>query len=102
MQIIELDASKWTTPLDFLNAVRRASGAPKEHGLDIDTIVDSMVRGGINSVQPPYTIRIVGTAMVDSTIKKEIETFAQIIKDARLWCTNHRHGDLEVAIEIAS
>lgn len=101
MRIIELDSGGWTTPRDFLDGVRRAIGASDGHGLDVDAIVDSMVRGGINSVQPPYTIRVVGTAKADPKIKAEIETLAKALKDARLWRHNHRHDDVEVAIEIA-
>ena len=64
-----------------------------------DALVDSIIRG-LNSVQPPYTIRIAGSAKVPSEIRKEIEALAQDIKDARRWRANHRHDDIEVAIEI--
>ena len=101
MRVIELDAGGWATPLDFLDAVGRAIGMPKGQGLDSDIIVDSMVRG-INLLQPPYTVRVTGTAKVDSKIKSEIETLAKALKDARLWRHNHRHDDIEVAIEIVS
>lgn len=101
MRIIELDAGGCTTPQDFRDGVRRAIGAPYRGGLDVDTVVDSMVRGGINFVKPPYTIRVVGTAKVDPKIKTEIETLAKALKDARLWRHNHRHDDIDVAIEIA-
>ena len=99
MRIIELDAGGWLTPLDFLDAVRRAIGAPERQRLDVDAIVDSMVRGG--SVQPPYTIRVVGTAKVDPKIKTEIKTLAKALKDARQWRANHRYDDIEVAVETA-
>ncbi len=98
MRIIELDAGGWTTPPDFLGAVGRTIGAPQGHGLDVDAIVDSMVRGGC--LEPPYTIRIVGTAKADSKVKTEIEALAKALKDVRLWRHNHRHDDIEVAIEI--
>jgi hypothetical protein len=98
MRIIELDAGGWLTPRDFLDAVRRAIGAPEGQCSDIDAIVASIVRGG--SVKPPYTIRVVGAA--NSEVKTEIEALAKALKDARLWRHNHRHDDVEVAIEIAS
>jgi hypothetical protein len=99
MRIIELNAGGWLTPLDFLNAVGRATGAPEGHGSDADAIVNTMSRG-LNSVEPPYTIRIAGTTKLPSAVRKEIEALAQIIKDARLWRANHRHDDIEVVIEI--
>jgi RNAse (barnase) inhibitor barstar len=101
MRIIELDAGGWATPLDFLDALRHAIGVPEGHGLDVDALVDAMVRGGMNSVEPPCTIRIVGATNVNSKIKTEIETLAQALENTRLWRTNHRLGDVEVAIEIA-
>jgi RNAse (barnase) inhibitor barstar len=98
MRIIELDAGGCKTQPDFLDAVGRAIGAPQGHDWDVDAIVDSIVRGG--SVQPPYTIRIVGTAKADSKVKTEIEALAKALKDARLWRHNHRHDDIEVTVEI--
>ncbi|MGC9953962.1 MAG: hypothetical protein ABSD21_06770 [Rhizomicrobium sp.] len=100
MRIIELDAGEWATPLDFLNALRRAVGVPEGRGSDVDAIIESIVRSGTNSVEPPYTIRIVGTANADSKIKTEIEALARALEDVRLWRHNHRHKDVEVAIEI--
>ena len=79
MRIIELDASGCKTPLDFLTALRRAIGAPEENGRNVDAIVDSMIRGGMNLVEPPYTIRIVGAAKIASEIKTEITALAQAV-----------------------
>ena len=64
MQIIQLDASKWKTVLDFCRAILSAIGAPERHGKSLDAFIDSMVWGGINAVEPPYTVRISGTAML--------------------------------------
>jgi hypothetical protein len=100
MRIIELDAGGWTTPLDFLIAVRRAIGAPEQQSLEADALVDSIIRG-LNCVPPPYTIRIAGSAKVPSEVGKEIAALSQILKDTRRWRTNHRCDDVEVAIEIA-
>jgi len=100
MRIVELDAGGWTTPLDFLDAVRGAVGASDGCGLDIDAIVEAMVRGG--SLEPPYTIRIVATAKADSKVRTEIEALAKALKDTRIWRANHRCDTLDVAIEIAS
>jgi hypothetical protein len=101
MRIIELDASGCTTPLDFLDAARCAIGAPESRGLDVDAIVDSIIRNDVHSVQPPYTIRVVGTVKLDPKIKMEIETLAKALKDTRIWRANHRYEAIDVAIEIA-
>jgi hypothetical protein len=99
MRIIELDAGGWATPLDFLDVVRRAIGAPEGRGTDVDAIVDWMVRGG--GAKPPYTIRIAGTAKAPCEVGKEIEALAKALKDASLWRHNHRYDDIGVAIETA-
>jgi hypothetical protein len=36
MKIIEIDASGWKTVVDFLEALKRAIGAPDWHGLSPD------------------------------------------------------------------
>jgi hypothetical protein len=45
-------------PLDFLLSLANAIGAPEWHGMSPDAFVDSIIWGGINSVQPPYTVQI--------------------------------------------
>jgi len=101
MRIIELDASGCTTPLGFLDALSRAIGAPESRGLDVDAIVDSIIRNDVNSVRPPYTIRVVGTVKLDPKIRMEIETLAKALEDTRIWRANHRYDAIDVAIEIA-
>ena len=101
MRVIELDADGWTTTLDFQHALRCAIGAPECHGWTCDAFVASMTGSGTNSLKPPYTIRIFGTAAIASEIRTEIETLAQALKDAHIWRRNHRHDDFEVTLEIA-
>ncbi len=45
MHVIELDASQWTTAIDFLTALRAAIGAPDWHGVNIDAFIANSIRG---------------------------------------------------------
>jgi hypothetical protein len=59
MRIIELDAGKWANALDFLLALKAALGSCEGHGTSPAAFVDSMVWGGMNNVEPPYTVKVV-------------------------------------------
>lgn len=100
MRIIHLDATKWKTVLDFCRALRAAIGAPNYHGNSPDAFIDSMIWGGINAVEPPYTIRISGTAMLPKDVREYIELVKQALAEGRLDYQRREGRDVEVAIEI--
>ena len=83
MRFIELDASEWRTVLDFYNALLAALGAPNWYGRSLNALVDSMIFGGINAIDPPYTVRIVGTAHLPSELKSEIDYTVDAIRKVR-------------------
>jgi RNAse (barnase) inhibitor barstar len=94
MRIIKLDASQWKTPLDFYDALLSALEAPEWHGWSINALIDSMVWGNINAVEPPYRIWVVATAKLPSEVKKEL--------DDAILCINAAQGnekDIEFLIE---
>jgi len=97
MRIVELDGSGWTTPLDFINALRITIGAP--NAADLDALGETMI-GGAVSLETPCTIRIAGTAQVPSAIRNQIVALTQMTEDARRWRDNHRYGAIGVTIEI--
>lgn len=100
MRIIHLDATKWKTVLDFCRALLSAIGAPKEHGKSPDAFVDSMIWGGINAVEPPYTICISGTVMLPKDVREYVELVKQALARGRLDYQKRRSGDVDVVIEI--
>jgi hypothetical protein len=79
MRVIEIDASGWETWLDFACALKTAIAAPDWHGASINAFIDSMIWGGINSVEPPYTIRIVKTANLPADVADHIRVMASAI-----------------------
>ena len=100
MRIIELDAAKWKTYDDFYNALLASIGAPKWHGISPDALIDSMIWGGINAVEPPYTIRISGAATLPKDVHDEVELVKGVLTKGRIDYQSRRGGGVEVAIEI--
>jgi hypothetical protein len=99
LRIIELDATNWATVLDFYAALLAALGAPAWHGRSIDALVDSMIWGGINAVEPPYTIRVRGLAGCSKEIVEEVELARTALNDARAEFRSLRGHDVEVLLD---
>jgi hypothetical protein len=85
---------------DFYDALLAAVGAPKEHGRSPDALIDSMVWGGMNAVEPPYTIRISGAATLPKDVRDRVETAKRALAEGRMDYQKLRGGDVEVEIEI--
>lgn len=100
MRIIELGAEEWRSVLDFYHALLKALDAPEWHSEGINAAVDSIVWGGINGVQPPYTIRVIGAANLPAEIRQEVELLAKVIAEHRKDHQRWRKKDVEVAVEL--
>jgi len=102
MKTIEIDATEWETVLDFYHAILKAIGAPKGHGISIDALLDSMIWGGMNSVNAPYIIRVKNIRERPKAILLEIELLARCISKARAdFAARHGHAP-DVRLELAS
>jgi hypothetical protein len=102
MRVIELDAKNWRMVLDFYDALLAALGAPTGHGYSVAALIDSMVWGGMNAVEAPYTIQVSGTEKLSREILVEINEIKQALVRA---CAERRasgRGDVEIGFEIAS
>jgi hypothetical protein len=99
MRVIELDASGCKSILDFLEALKTAIGAPKWHGTNLNALVDSMIWGGINSIEPPYTVKITNTGSVPGDVAEVIRDLASYLRKQREWRLLHRGDDVAVSIE---
>jgi RNAse (barnase) inhibitor barstar len=102
MQIIELDATNWKTVDDFYDALLTAIGAPEWHGRNLNALLDSMIWGGINAIEPPYTIRISGLAKLPNDIRNEVEMAKQDLAQGRMDFRRLRGRDIEVIMETDS
>jgi hypothetical protein len=102
MNIIELDGSDWKTRLDFVFALQAAIGAPKGHGSSGNAFVDSMIWGGMNSIQPPYEVRVVNSERAPEEVRLYVTAIASAIAEGRKWKLDHRGKDTEVSLRIVS
>jgi hypothetical protein len=99
MRTIELNAANWKTVLDFYHAVLTAVGAPKWHGESPDALIDSMIWGSINAIDPPYTIKISGVRSVPKDVHEHINLVKRAVADARTEYCRRRNADIDVTIE---
>jgi hypothetical protein len=87
MRIIELDATKWETVLDFYYALLAAVEAPKGHGKSPDALIDSMIWGGMNMDLPHHESHIknvsgAGTGRRDTAIREPgLRQCVQVVSD---------------------
>ena len=102
MRLIELDGGGWKNPLDFLQSLADAIGSPEWHGMSPDAFVDSMIWGGINSVEPPYTVQIKNIANAPTKVADFVSLMASVIKEGRQERFRQRGDNIEVSISTES
>jgi hypothetical protein len=98
MRLIELDAKGWNSPLDFLRSLKVALGSPEVHGMSPAAFVDSMIYGGMNSVEPPYVVQITNISGVPKEVADYISLMTSVIQEARQERRQRRGDDIEVSI----
>ena len=99
MRTIELNAANWKTVLDFYHAILPAVGAPDWHGESPNALIDSMIWGGINSIEPPYKIKIHGLRSTPHSVREHVNLVKQGIAEARTEYHRRRDADIDVSIE---
>jgi RNAse (barnase) inhibitor barstar len=99
MRIIELDAKNWRTGFDFYRDLLAVLGAPKDHGGNLNAVIDSMIWGGMNTVEPPYTVRVLEMTMLPKDLREEIELLKRRLDQARIEFQTRRGRDVEVNFE---
>jgi RNAse (barnase) inhibitor barstar len=93
MQEIQLDGTAWNTEDDFFTAFLSAVRTPDWHGHNLDALNDSIGAGDINEVNPPFLVKIRGSASMKPEAKQMVERFQQLIQDLK------REG-INVAIQV--
>jgi len=99
---VDLVATGWITALDFYEALLAALGAPEWHGRSVDALVDSMIVGRVNKIDPPMVVRIsklndAGEAARDALI----EAFAWLTTEGATLTVNRTSATLEISTERA-
>jgi len=100
LHTIELDASSWKTAQDFRLALKAAIGAPEWHGEIVGAFLDSIFGGGMNTLEPPYVIKVVNTADLAPEVKEMLRDFSSAIAEARARRLARIGEDVTVRLEI--
>ena len=98
--VIEIDGSQWKTAIDFLTALRTAVGAPHWHGWSPDAFIDSTIWGGINELEPPYEIHVIGSGQTPQEVKDYIDLMTSVLEEARKWRLENRGDDIDVSLRV--
>ena len=94
MELIRLDASEWQSPDDLYSALLPKLGAPDWHGRNLDALFDSL-SGGINRLEPPFEVEIVGAGQLSPDMKVFVDKVASVFEDA------HAEFGAEVSLRFA-
>lgn len=100
LHTIDLDASSWKTAQDFRLALKAAIGAPEWHGEIVGAFLDSIFGGGMNTLEPPYVIKVVNTADLAPEVKEMLRDFSSAIAEARARRLARIGEDVTVRLEI--
>lgn len=95
---IEIDASCWRGPLDFYDAILAALDAPGWHGHSVDALIDSIIVGNINGVDPPYRIEVSNLLDAEPVARDALlEAFKCLEEDGAKLTLHSGRAVLEVA-----
>lgn len=81
---VQLDATGWYTPADFLEALRDAIGGPVWHGMSPAAFVDTIFWNDYNQRKPPYQILVVGWEQLSDEVINYIDLMRQVFVRARI------------------
>jgi RNAse (barnase) inhibitor barstar len=80
MRDLILDGKGWKTIDDVYDAIFRALGAPKWHGRNFNALQDSILDGGINAIELPYTFVITNYDRIGGDAKRLTDDFIDFIR----------------------
>lgn len=98
MTVVELDASRWTGVDDFYAALLTGLGAPSWHGRSLDALVDSMIVGGINAVEQPFTLLIHDLDRADRSARDKLQDAIDALVSEGAYCTFGNDGTATITI----
>ncbi len=103
LRTIELDASVWNTPLDFIVALQKALNAPEWCGTNVDAINELMIWGlEAGELPPPYVVRISGVSAAPEDVQNYVAIQAEYVQEARAEKDIRDGEDINVSITIVS
>lgn len=100
VKYIELYGADWKRPLDLYETLLPALGAPDWHGESNAALIDSMIYGGINSVHPPYIIRIRGARRWPPAVRAEVQMLVEQIEYHRGFLRRNYGKEADIQFEL--
>ena len=98
---IYLNASGWRQPVEFYDALLPKLKSPDWHGKNLNAIIDSVVYGEINEIEPPLTIRVEGLRQAPEPVRSEVEAVRASLLRARAERLQSDGVDRDIEFEIA-
>ena len=97
-RVIDVDASQCKLRTGLYDAILPLLGAPEWCGANMNALTESIICGEINAVEPPYTLRIFGTANLPPRVAEELGWLKEDVADGRE-VVQERHGrDVDVEL----
>lgn len=87
---------------NFYDRLCDVVGTPERHGGGPDAFIDSPVWGGMNAVEPSYTMRVSGTHGLPADTRAAVSEIATSLKEARADHIAHKGTDVDVSVELVS
>jgi hypothetical protein len=100
MRVIELNAANWKTVGDFYAALLPELGAPEWHGDSVNALVDSMIWGEINQIDPPYRIIVRNVRDLPRDVANELNWAKHGLAKGRADFQARKNYDVVVEFEI--
>ena len=97
---IDVDASGWTSSGDLYDAILPQLGAPDWHGDNVNALTESIVWGGINAIEPPYLLRIRGTANLPPDVAEELGWLREDVAKHRAEFRMRKGRDVDVEVQL--
>ena len=99
-KLIRLDASRWETGTDFYDAILPTLGAPDWHGYSVNALVESMIWGDINDLEPPYSVEIYSTKNIPEDAMQELNWTIESFNKAKAEFNIRMGRDIDVYFQI--
>ena len=98
MRLLNLDASQWQNALDFYDGLLDTLRAPDWHGRNINALIDSIIYGDINEIEPPFRVTVIGLSHAGEAAKAALaEAFEALAEEGASY---RRSDDGIVTLEI--
>jgi len=80
------------------DALLAGLGAPDWHGRNVNALVDSMIYGDINAIEPPFAVRIFALDRAGADARDAFKEAAEALTSAGAHCCTAAGGSARIGI----